>query len=232
MLNLKYCTITGLDEKTDLVKLVELTKRYPFVEWGVLFRKDPNGRPRYPTFEYIKKLVEIKKDFNIRMAIHMCRSSVEDVVLSHLQFSFLKNFDRIQLNFAYNDVAFTIHELFEFIEDCKVNWNTPVITQHNADNINVTRLLESTHHHVLFDTSRGTGQLLEPPLYIENKFCGYAGGIGPDNLNEIIPLIETASNGHETWIDMESSVRTDNWLDLDKVQSVLDQISKHPLINL
>lgn len=49
---------------------------------------------------------------------------------------------------------------------------------------------------------------------------GYAGGIGPDNVVEVLDRLETF--GHTYWIDMESGVRTADQFDLHKVWRVLD----------
>lgn len=55
--------------------------------------------------------------------------------------------------------------------------------------------------------------------------CGYAGGLGPDNVIEQIQQIETVCGVHY-WIDMERNVRTpdDGELDMDKVRRVLEQV--------
>ncbi len=36
------CTLTGVDEFTDLSKLEEISFCYPFVEWGVLLSSSEN----------------------------------------------------------------------------------------------------------------------------------------------------------------------------------------------
>ena len=36
-MSLKYCTFTGVDENTNLSKLIEISKDFPFVEWGILY---------------------------------------------------------------------------------------------------------------------------------------------------------------------------------------------------
>ena len=51
---------------------------------------------------------------------------------------------------------------------------------------------------------------------------GFAGGIGPDN---VLDVIRDIGPRDPYWIDMESGVRTDDKLDLAKVRRVLEQIA-------
>lgn len=57
--------------------------------------------------------------------------------------------------------------------------------------------------------------------------CGYAGGLNPANLDEQIRLMAEAAEGRPVWIDVESGVRTDEVLDLDKVRDFLKAASPH-----
>ena len=47
---LSILTFTGVDEKTDLAALRDISRRYPRVEWGVLVgsHTDSNDRGIYP----------------------------------------------------------------------------------------------------------------------------------------------------------------------------------------
>ena len=78
----------------------------------------------------------------------------------------------------------------------------------------------------LFDTSGGAGVLPEKWLSPANEFpCGYAGGLGPDNVMEQVRKIEAVCR-KPYWIDMERRVRTedDSALDMAAVRSVLEQM--------
>ena len=77
------------------------------------------------------------------------------------------------------------------------------------------------NHAILFDASAGRGVAPEGwPAPLPGHFCGYAGGINPDNVAGHIDKI-AAAGAQDTWIDMESGVRTDDRFDLDKVRRVL-----------
>lgn len=51
----------------------------------------------------------------------------------------------------------------------------------------------------------------------------YAGGIGPDNIQQELRRIRQVAQGHKVWIDMETKVRSnsDNLFDFNKVGFVL-----------
>ena len=51
---------------------------------------------------------------------------------------------------------------------------------------------------------------------------GYAGGIGPDN---VVDVLRDIGPVRPTWIDMESGVRTGDKFDLAKVRRVLEQVA-------
>jgi len=55
-------------------------------------------------------------------------------------------------------------------------------------------------------------------------YHGYAGGLGPDNLAEQLPLIAAAADGAPYWVDMETRVRSENdsKFDLAKVRHCLE----------
>jgi hypothetical protein len=73
----------------------------------------------------------------------------------------------------------------------------------------------------LYDTSFGRGARPSdwPPLAPEGAFCGFSGGIGPDNVREVLARIG-APSGVPYWIDMESAVRTAGAFDLAKCEAV------------
>lgn len=71
---------------------------------------------------------------------------------------------------------------------------------------------------VLFDASCGTGiritELPKPSIFPKISSCGYAGGIGPNCIDEILALVslitsdgKAADGFRGVWIDMESSLR-------------------------
>lgn len=80
--------------------------------------------------------------------------------------------------------------------------------------------------HMLYDVSGGKGiqpRKWHPP--VEGVQCGYAGGIGPENVIEILKKVADVAGDTPFWIDMESRVRDEqDRFDLAKVESVLEQV--------
>jgi hypothetical protein len=76
----------------------------------------------------------------------------------------------------------------------------------------------------LFDRSHGEGVLpkdwAEP---IDNVLCGYAGGLGPENLEKQLQVLSDRVGDREIWIDMETRVRNEHdEFDLDLVKKCID----------
>lgn len=64
----------------------------------------------------------------------------------------------------------------------------------------------------LFDASCGRGELITAdnmpkPLVERGIRCGYAGGIGPSTIRDVLAAVTTAASGAPVWVDMESSLR-------------------------
>mmetsp|Transcript_36496 Transcript_36496/g.56072 ORF Transcript_36496/g.56072 Transcript_36496/m.56072 type:complete len:205 (+) Transcript_36496:391-1005(+) len=86
---------------------------------------------------------------------------------------------------------------------------------------------------MLLDESKGTGVMRStwpsPPTEYR---VGYAGGIGPTNIEEVLSKIQSVAKGRSVWIDMESSLRTkqkndsNDVFDLDKCRSCITAVLK------
>src|ERR1700733_5192116 len=104
-------TITSADDKVDHSIIEDLNADY--VEWGILFSQKRPGTPRYPSYEWTKKLVEkyTDRDLAPEFSAHVCGRICEDLIHTwdpdprKLPVPFLPTiFGRIQLN-AYPDMA-------------------------------------------------------------------------------------------------------------------------------
>jgi hypothetical protein len=222
-------TITGLDEKTDIDRLVDLSHEFHFVEWGILLGSR-NG-PRYPSVSIIEKLVSLRNWYGLRMALHLCgkfsQAWVSDPSKPNEHRNFVldlaQQFDRVQLNLSFPD-GFVIRNVREAIIN---NGHPGVITQYR-EKLTPT-LVGLDNHAVLFDASGGRGiSQAEWPSMLLDHHCGYAGGLGPDNLATELPRIHTAASGCSYWVDMETKVRNPHTdvLDLDKCETVLKIVNE------
>lgn len=224
-MNLQHCTLTGLDHQTSFSKIWKLSKLYPFAEFGVLYSKSPEGRNRYPTLNQIIDLVYHAQDFKIPLSLHVCGNAVLDLLEGRRSeiTNILPMFKRIQLNFNFEKTPFDVIRLIHLFSAL----GTPLITQMNDGNRDF-HIPETTFpHHVLYDGSLGTGVKIQSFPYDETKvLCGYAGGIGPDNVIEILNNIAPVIGKRPFWIDMESSIREDDLFSTDKAEQVLKTVQE------
>ena len=201
-------TLTGLDRNTDLTKL----PNKKCCEYGILYTEDPEDRNRYPTWDIIYSILHDLKGYNL--ALHVCGKGARNQ-LKNFGLSPLTNcVHRIQINGKLTK------EEVEFF--CRAYPRHTIITQHNSSNDDLTDL-KIDNHAYLIDASDGRG--LSPDTW-NHKFdfdinYGFAGGLGPDNLEQEMIKIEEYA-GTRTWVDMENKLRTDDWFDVDKAKQVLD----------
>jgi len=238
---INLATMTGADNETDIDRLVRISDHYPFVEWGILFSQTKAGQPRYPSKEWLYELARIKKDEPLlKTSAHLCGKWCRDFIaggqlvmdeLPHLLYSF----DRIQLNFSSKPEI----DLNALGRICRQIGAQFIIQIKGDRSIMIIRSLQSLRVDAvgLHDLSGGLGKLPGEWLSPLRPYCGYAGGLGPDNLNDeihnIAKIVDSdmqysidGSNGGVVWVDMETKIRTDEQFDLDKVKECLDVVSE------
>jgi hypothetical protein len=221
----KFVTFSGVDPTVSAADMAFLQKDFPKVEFGFLLSEKRQGQdPRYPAFDWLlSRSAEFWAEFNC--SAHLCGSAIFRRFLERDRWflSFLRHsFRRVQVNFNYLDEPFD-HELFN--QAAAQLPNLQIITQYNKANNQVSKHFDFLNHALLFDESGGNG--VEAGLFwptIPNKFCGYAGGLGPDNIAQQLVKISHAAGNDEYWIDMETGVRTDDKFDINKCHSVLQTI--------
>lgn len=222
--DLTHITFTGVDEWTDIDRLVDIQRRYPKAEFGVLFSNNwRNNGNRYPSPEFIRKL----RDRGLRLSCHLCGSLAREIMqwgggmasVTELG-SLLDIFQRIQLNVA----GFKGESLYNI----KPGDAQEIIIQ-QGDNLSLFEqcyIISGEHIAVLLDRSGGRGidTPIDFPPYAFRVHVGFAGGINPDNVIGKVKNITTSSLVGKFWIDMESGVRTDDRFDLDKVEDVCKKV--------
>ncbi len=229
-MKLTHCTLTGVDQATDIHRLVDISRRFSYVEWGILYSPDRQGAGRYPSSDYIAELLDALPEF-VRVALHVCGRGVDQVLAGEgtaatLAKTVAKRQGRMQINFNQTVRQFSadaFHVLFERHPQLSI------ITQHNRANTDVVDMLRGQARHcILFDASGGRG--LQPegwPEELPGINCGYAGGLGPDNIATQLPAIATSAAGAPFWIDMEGKLRADqDQLSLDACEQVLHEVAR------
>ena len=231
-MKLDRVTITGADDSVKFADLESLTSRYPFVDWGILFSSNWKGSPRFPSNEWLTGAVmDWPGTPEFKACAHLCGKHVRDIVcrgvneFAEQEDQVWTGFNRIQLNFHghfHNAHPNFIKTLLKYPKD--------YIFQ--CDGVNEQSCVDANSGGVmaypLFDRSGGAGVV---PVEWPNPwgdYCGYAGGLGPDNLEDQIMKIKDVVGESRIWIDMETRVRSDDnrVLDLEKVEKCLQIAGK------
>lgn len=213
-LNLTHCTLTGVDETVGMDRIADLSKDFPLVEWGFLYSPKRQGQPgRYPPVGLLARNFQVLPA-HVRVALHVCGDGVPNLIAGAGNSSERQLLDlvaarggRVQLNFSQRRKPVDLDALAKVMARYP---DTVFITQENAANTGVweaLRDLGAHNHAVLFDGSGGRGltcTVWPQPAPIS---CGYAGGLGPDNIQTELLKIAAVADGLDTWIDMEGKLR-------------------------
>jgi hypothetical protein len=220
---LNKVTITGADDSTGILQLVELSEEFPFVEWGILVSRRQEGSYRFPSREWMDRLAAVSG--RLQLSMHICGAWVRQMFVGELDWTdlpvLLQNCQRIQINTHAERHASTV----ALLPQLDTHKDKQIIFQWDGvnDHLTYVALAHGLNVAALFDTSGGAGILPKEWPAQTGKFpCGYAGGLGPGNVVENIRKIESLCSA-PYWIDMERRVRThdDSALNMDSVKEVL-----------
>ncbi|SCB39175.1 phosphoribosylanthranilate isomerase [Rhizobium hainanense] len=204
-----FVAFTGVDRSDYVDGLRALSARYP-IEWGVLVDDAQISKPLFPE-------ISVRRAFlaagGLRLAAHVCGDEARRIANEPDTATVnLAGYQRVQVNHSFSGSS------SEQIENTwRYGRRHGVRTMLQCkDEFPIESRLDW-----LFDVSFGTGITPRawPRLPRSGPFCGYSGGINPGNVKDVLNAI-SAERGDMYWIDMESGIRTDGWLDLDKCESV------------
>lgn len=230
-MKLRCVTLTGADDRTNPEDLATISVKYSFVEWAILFSQSKAGVPRYPSLDWVLHFVECADRNSMQLSAHLCGKWVDDAMSGNL--TFLKNYDfnfnRIQLNLSRDRLQQAIGSS---VWHCDFK-GKQIIFGGPYQKTNLSFPIEKyAQFNVspLFDTSGGRG--LEPSIWPKpfefdgsTLLCGYAGGLGPANIREHLDKLAEVVGDAEIWVDMESSIRTNDEFDLNKCEQVLEIVN-------
>lgn len=199
----EFITFTGVDDQTSIDGMRELSSVYP-IEWAVLFSPKRQGiEPRYPAVDTMERVGAS----GLRLAAHLC-GRYADLIMDGDWPAVpieLGPFSRIQVNHC----APVAVRLAEFSAKCGLRCIGQARTP---------EFPEATEVEWLFDASGGRGIVPSAwPPHPGVRLCGYAGGLGPDNVACVLEAIGATG---PYWIDMESQVRSNDRLDLRRAEQV------------
>ena len=240
---LQHVTFTGLDEETNILDLLLLARSAGIgnVEIGILYSEKLAGKnPRYPSYEFVKKIGELagRSQMPFMTSLHLCGKAARDIINYTAEenlYELVDLYKNLQLNFRVDDSDpdFNTEVLQKRVANMVcLDHKHKFIVQDHAPNHKLCTALANyppTCANILFDCSGGNGVVPETwPKSHPGIFCGYAGGLNPDNKATEIVKIQTSLTTNETcFIDMESGVRTDNKFDLQKVEQVLNLVKPY-----
>ena len=204
-----FIAFTGVDRLDVRDALGALSARYP-IEWGILVDVERQGEALFPD---ARTRASMLAGSPLRWAAHVCGTQAQLIANTPERAKVdLSGFQRVQVNHSFagsneSNVASSctfarrlgVRPVLQcsgaFPMDWRVDW--------------------------LFDTSFGKGSRPStwPTLPSAGPFCGFSGGLNPDNVRDTVERI-AAPSGALYWIDMESGVRTDGWLDVAKCEAV------------
>lgn len=226
-------TITGADDSVNPAALADFSSAFPFVEWGILLPLKRIGEPRYPSLSWRVRLGKLNKI--PPLSLHLCGEVARDVLAGDTDMlgALGEEYARIQVNGWAPSSEFrhlVCHEAREFILQVRgAEFLQAAADEAAAITAEMDPQFVNGTVSALWDCSGGRG--IEPfswpraPLGLR---LGYAGGITPDNVLDVLSAIGPVS--HDFWIDMESGVRTDERFDVDKVWRVLEATA--PLVQV
>lgn len=226
----KKVTFTGVDNKTSPTSLQILASRYNTIEFGILVSKsntDLDKVTRFPNFETIDKVLNANLP---SVSCHICGELARHYVHTG-DFSEIRDFlgqqrvdkfSRFQLNIR----GYDNYNLFVIEEDIHI-----IIQVSDAKSYQYFYQMQELNPNkveALIDYSGGHGKL-GCFNYVSDgdEIFGYAGGININNVAYILGYIEGRMEFDVNyWIDMESSVRTDDWFNTSKVREICSEIEK------
>lgn len=246
-------TFTGADDSVNpaevLSRVITLaTNTAVPIELGILLSRSNYGSVRFPSKQWIGKFIEAIEDFEsdngplvdslVTIAGHLCGSYVQDFLLGrpNIEAEMLELWeylDRVQLNTHGIPHNFNKEAMLGNLSQDTINCVEFIFQIEDVNDHIFQEVLTTTElmAYPLFDGSHGTGVLPRrwPFPFYRTGLHGYAGGISPDNIEQVlVDINKVTNNSTEIWIDMETKVRSNNGnqFDLGLVTAVIEQIPK------
>lgn len=217
-MQLSNITFTGADDTIKTALLEEVSTYFPFVEWGILFPS--TGGARFPSWDWVNSL----KGSKINLSAHLCGNFVGyalngnmSTFVDRMGTELFNQFKRIQINTHGLPVSMDTVSFNTLVDELEQK----VIIQMDGTNDWIADI--NTNTDMLFDTSSGAGRSPATwPLNVKDRVCGYAGGLGPENLKAELEYLDFyLPTDTVIWVDMESNIRDNKYnqstFSIDKV---------------
>lgn len=223
----RIVTFTGIDDKTDLSVLKELADKYDWIEFGILISLNNTNTEtvnRFPSWQTIDKAIKL----GLPLSCHICGSLARNYIKTG-DFTDIKSFlgkTRIK---AFRRFQFNINGFYDY-KVFKIEDNIEIIIQVNGAEswryYQEMLLLNGDKVSMLSDKSGGRGKIDTFDFVADyDEYIGFAGGISKDNIMYILGYIDGRNEKKlHYWVDMESSLRQDDWFSVDIVKEICNEI--------
>lgn len=218
-------TFTGVDAKTSAGWINAIARKYTTpsgygaIEFAILRSPKVGQSPRYPDREAIAKITSYVYPQNL--AFHLCGRYARMVFdLEWMELCDIVDFNlvsRVQVNSTECD-----EKAMLTLQRFAIHIDKPVVMQWRGDSFPCVPGVQ-----LLQDRSGGQGvsetRWISPDRLAQKGrgAFGYAGGLTPANLPHALPDMVAAACRRPFWIDCESGVRTNDWLDPAKVEAMI-----------
>lgn len=243
-MKIKYVTMSGCNETTDIEELASLLRSSPVAEIGIQVneKKCAFGSSRKSWIYSLASYLKYKKQV-INAALHINPSWVTDFCQGSMPSGLqdlleLRNyygcpfFHRLQLNFRIGrDSTPDMETLMALIRNFA---SRRFILSYNESNEEFIREMykRGAKFDLLFDSSHGEGIVPKERLasVFNDVLQGYAGGISPENVTEVLDQIAVQEalvpNFAGVAIDAEGKLKTDGMFDIDRGQAYLRAVQE------
>ena len=220
---IEQVTFTGADDSVSPEALSEISKEFPFVEWGILLGTtysiyDDVGVPRFPSTSWVDSLAEVYKKHMrdelapMKLSAHWCEPFVGELITKGRSFNDIQGlngipniFKRTQIN--THGLKYTFAK--SFLEEIRKHPEMEFILQIDGVNDDFVLGTNLPNISLLQDYSSGAGTFANEWGQWEGKKYGYAGGLNIDTLPAAMDKwLGRPANETIAWIAMESGVRT------------------------
>jgi hypothetical protein len=198
-------SILGVDDSVSPEDLVDISQKYPFVEWGINLRPDSPPRPGYPSDEWLEDLVNQADRVRLRGVLHgrwkrdILRGVLSVRAEKPLLWSALRRI-QIDVQKGYEKLI----EALQLISNKEVILNT-------EDLSGITKMGSNAHP-----------LLPKKLMFSYPEYCGYS------LLDSDADLVTTASSNSSFWISVDGFRGPEGiTMDLLKVERFLDLIEDH-----
>jgi hypothetical protein len=205
-------TFAGLDETADLEKLKEVRSLYFTVEWGVRLAVEHQGREAgFPDIDWIRKLAP-----ELNLSAQLWGKSAadflegDDAELMARYGACWAQFRRIQIDSPKQMDAVDLPKLTGLLAK---NPEKQIVFRVRDQNLDIADALvtQGIPCATLFDQSQAQDPTQKKWPKGVKRFagCGYAGGLGPDNIyKQLSPILNAAQSAERWWVEIDSSLRT------------------------